>query len=581
MRKFFTLILSVLLVSGAFAQRPEAIIKRTDVKPVLDGVIEDVWAMTDSLSIERPFTGTVPTLGDAGETYWKMLWDDDGLFLLVNVTDNEYFPNYVKGSGNAWDYDKLEIYFDVNYVLEDGKGPSAANSGHIQMAPDLALAKEGGQLNTETNTRQHAFLVTKPNYVAEYFVPWASLKDKDGAIVDKSGTIGFDVTVNDSDPEDDTRRRSVWANDNSDGLGEAWSNMDACGYITFEGAEAPVYIQEIALTVDGAITGDNQTLQIMAEVLPEDASDKTVKWVLTSKSGGAVRARISSAGVITPVVNEVLIVQAVSPDGFVYSNELEVSISGQIPTLGELSYIIDGFFDDADSTGKVSSVWDTWANAIVTDGVLMFGPDEVLADPWSYHLQQTTHIPFALKDLDYVISFKAWADAPRNMPLVLEDGYNDGAQWDTYFSSTNEYWDGSKTYMIPLTTTPTVFTLHANFGPMKETTIQAFNWQVGKETPKMYLDSVYIISEADMALIPTAISQVRAMESFKVYPNPATSKLNIELSTINSKVEIYNSLGVKMDEAVVFGNRHMFDVSAYAKGLYFVKANGAVIKFIK
>jgi hypothetical protein len=36
-----------------------------------------------------------------------------------------------------------------------------------------------------------------------------------------------------------------------------------------------------------------------------------------------------------------------------------------------------------------------------------------------------------------------------------------------------------------------------------------------------------------------------------------------------------------MDEEVVFGTRHMFDVSRYSKGLYFVKANGAVVKFVK
>jgi hypothetical protein len=36
-----------------------------------------------------------------------------------------------------------------------------------------------------------------------------------------------------------------------------------------------------------------------------------------------------------------------------------------------------------------------------------------------------------------------------------------------------------------------------------------------------------------------------------------------------------------MEEAVVNGTRHEFDVSRYTKGLYFVKANNAVVKFIK
>jgi hypothetical protein len=57
--------------------------------------------------------------------------------------------------------------------------------------------------------------------------------------------------------------------------------------------------------------------------------------------------------------------------------------------------------------------------------------------------------------------------------------------------------------------------------------------------------------------------------------------LYVEFSKPNSTVAIYNSVGVKMDEEVVFGTRHMFDVSRYSKGLYFVKANGAVVKFVK
>jgi len=403
----------------------------------------------------------------------------------------------------------------------------------------------------------------------------------EGGPIDLTGQIGFDVTVIDRDSEADaSRKRSVWNNIGADG-NEAWANMDNCGLVTFDGAEPPVFVEKIELAVDGAITADNQTLQIGLTVLPEDATVKTVKWVLKNAEGGLARAKISTDGIITPVIDEELVVQAISSDGFVYSNEVTVSISGQVSTLGELSWIVDGFFDNADENGKVSSAWDTQGNALVTDGVLMFGPDAVLTNPWDYHLQQTTHIPFAMKDLDYIISFKAWADAPRNMPLVLEDGYADDAQWDAYFTSTSELWDKGKTFNIPLTTFPTVFNLPVNFSPMKETTIQAFNWQVGMDTPKMYIDSVYIISVADMALLPTAISQERAMQTFKVYPNPASSKLHVEFSTPNTTVAIYNSVGVKMDEEVVFGNHHMFDISRYSKGLYFVKANGAVVKFIK
>ncbi len=49
----------------------------------------------------------------------------------------------------------------------------------------------------------------------------------------------------------------------------------------------------------------------------------------------------------------------------------------------------------------------------------------------------------------------------------------------------------------------------------------------------------------------------------------------------NVNVAIYNSLGVKMEEIRVEGTHQMFDVSNYGSGLYFVKANNTIVKFVK
>jgi len=582
MRKIFTLILGVIFVSGLYAQNPEAVIKKTSVKPVIDGVIDEVWATTDSNAINRPFynsptEATKPTLGEPGETWWKALWDADGYYLIVNVADDDYFPNYVNGGGDPWNFDKPEVYFDVNYEKRDEGGPDAgAASGHYQFAPDMTLAKEDGLLTTETDGRKHAFKVTKPAYVAEYFVPWTWLKDKEGITVDKTGQIGFDVMINDNDKSVMARNRAIWGADNTQGTGEAWVNMDESGLITLEGAEPGIQVESVTLTA-GTITGDNDTLKIEAVVLPEDATDKTLIWSIAPAEGSKGRATIDSRGVITPILDGVVVVNASSSDGsFIDAAPVNVTISGQVPTVWELSYLKNGDFNKTTATGSPVD----WSNGTVTEGVLTFGPDTILTDPWSYTLAQRTYVPFALKDLDYIISFKAWADEERTLPLVLEDAYDDGALWDAYSTSSDPLW-ADKTWTVNLTTVPTVYSIIINLGIMKETTLQNLNFQVGKMSPKIHLDSIYLISVADKALLPTAISQERAMESFKVYPNPAVSKLYVDLKVANSRVAIYNSVGVKMEEVIVNGTRHEFDVSRYTKGLYFVKANNAVVKFVK
>ncbi len=585
MRKFFTLILGVLFVSAAFAQleRPTAVIKKAEVKPVIDGVFDEVWATTDSLAIDRPYdtANGAPTLGEAGETYWKALWDEDGYYLIIKVTDDNYWPNYLHpGGGNAWEYDKPEIYFDVNFVLEDGAGPSASGSGHHQMAPDMTAAKENGQLNTEDNGRQNAFKVEAPNYVAEYFVPWGSLTNKDGGGVDLEAQIGFDVTINDSDEDNNTRRRSVWANVGPDAT-EAWSNMDQCGIITLEGAVV-IYVDEVNISVDGAITEDNQQLQVNVEVLPEDATVKTVKWHIRKADPNdttPVKATISASGLITPIVNEELIIYASDATDFVDSEEITISITGQKPTKAELSYIKNGNFDVVTETGAPGAPWT--GGSTVVDGVLNItntNPQGV--NPWDWTVGQNINIPQSLKDEPFVLSMKLWASEADTFDVDIE---HIGGNYVRFGSTSDPKASGTSQWRwAPLTTEPTVYEIAIeNFSAMDPVLAQKFNFFAGLTGSTVYIDSVSLVSVADLALVYTATSQVRAMETFKVYPNPATSKLNVELSAINSRVEIYNSVGVKMDEAVVFGNRHSFDVSAYAKGLYFVKANGVVVKFVK
>jgi hypothetical protein len=79
---------------------------------------------------------------------------------------------------------------------------------------------------------------------------------------------------------------------------------------------------------------------------------------------------------------------------------------------------------------------------------------------------------------------------------------------------------------------------------------------------------------------PEGIAQ-ETVNTLRVYPNPAVNELNVVLTELNCTVSIYNSVGQKVDEALVNGYEHRFDISSYAAGLYFVKSGDLVTKFIK
>jgi hypothetical protein len=200
--------------------------------PVIDGVVDALWSKAVKNNIVVPFKTDVVTLGDAGTTFWQGLWDDNGIYVLVTVNDDVWLPAYISGGAN-WTFDKVELYFDVNAEKIDGGGP-AANPGHYQVDAAPAADNIDGLAVTSSKGFVSAYKVADPAYKVEYFVPFSWLKDKDGADVDITAPIGFDITIIDRDTDAAPHQRVDWVNDGS--INESWNNMDGCGTIKLKSA---------------------------------------------------------------------------------------------------------------------------------------------------------------------------------------------------------------------------------------------------------------------------------------------------------------------------------------------------------
>ena len=75
-------------------------------------------------------------------------------------------------------------------------------------------------------------------------------------------------------------------------------------------------------------------------------------------------------------------------------------------------------------------------------------------------------------------------------------------------------------------------------------------------------------------------SVIARNEAIQVYPNPVKSILNIS-GIVNQRIEIQNVLGETVFSKHVISNLETFDVSAFAKGVYFVRVGNETTKFIK
>jgi uncharacterized protein YjdB len=154
--------------------------------------------------------------------------------------------------------------------------------------------------------------VIVPLNATDHSVTWTLVNVTGQAIINAAGTVtaiaNGTVTV------------IATANDGSGVSGSA--------DITITNQVVPV----TSITVTGTggisiITVNGGTLQLVADILPQFSTNKSVVWSIT---GGTGNATISSSGLVTALENGTVIARATAADGSGIYGMLEITVSGQI-----------------------------------------------------------------------------------------------------------------------------------------------------------------------------------------------------------------------------------------------------------
>jgi len=267
MKKIYSLMIGLLIVGSSFAQTLTAVINPTATPPEMDGVVEEVWDAAPVQAIAKTFMTEVPTIG---ASTWQALYDNDNFYVVVTVPDDNHYPAWMSG-GNAWEYDKPEVYWDVNEVLvgDAPVGVATAGTGHYQLSPGFADGmydtKQTGAATTQSPGGDYAYSLVGEGYVYEMAIPWGNFLDLNGTALDvvtaKSRPMGFDVCVIDQDKDVTTaRQRGNWMMDGKSGVAnEAWNDMDGAGTITLNpGAANTMKISSMSVYPNPAV--DNVTI---------------------------------------------------------------------------------------------------------------------------------------------------------------------------------------------------------------------------------------------------------------------------------------------------------------------------------
>lgn len=202
---------------------------KTDTPITIDGDIDAAWADANTIDVNTY------SMGNGATAVSKMLWDENYLYVLTEVTD----PVLSVASANAYEQDTVEVFFD-----ENNHKSTSYETDDIQCRVNYENEK------TVTDGRStDAFLSSTKKTATGYIVEVAIPHTIDA--FHSNQIVGFDVQVND-DGTGDGKRTSIANWNDLSGMG--YTDPSGFGVLKLVGADTPV----VTTTTIGA-TGTTTT----------------------------------------------------------------------------------------------------------------------------------------------------------------------------------------------------------------------------------------------------------------------------------------------------------------------------------
>ncbi len=286
------------------------------------------------------------------------------------------------------------------------------------------------------------------------------------------------------------------------------------------------------------IDTDKGTLQMLATVLPADATYQDPTWSVTDGTGSAT---INATGLLTAVENGTVTVTATAKDGSGVNGTKEITISNQVVTIDDFNMIKDGHFDMDGAiypAGTLAPYWGGWSGnggtASVVDGVCTITPS-VAAQSWQLQVTQlgNNNDWELVNEVDYVVMFDAWAAADRIISVDFEDQESTGyARFGT--STDPDANNGESDWTFNLTTEKTSFTRVFTCTKALENSIYKFLISGGAAVDVAYFDDIYLMKMADVGNIPGSVS----VASITVTGEAGATTIDTEMGTLQMNAEI-------------------------------------------
>jgi len=303
------------------------------------------------------------TLQDTEVQEWRSFSNNISYDNVIDLYDASSLAEY-SGSNNSWDI-PLTLT-DADFVSLDTTGITAPRqadgslpdnncyNNFLKLTPTSKAINAGVDVGLPYNSSapdlgpfEAPDNATMPKLVTEIEIAG---QGGIATITENKGTLQLNATVL---PSDATNKNVTWsiingtgqATISSSGLVTAVANGTVTARATARDGSGVygsliITISGQAVTVSGitvsasggaaTITTTGGSLQLIASVLPANATDKSVMWSIINGTG---QASISSSGLVTAVSNGTVTARATARDGSGVYGSLIISISGQTVTV--------------------------------------------------------------------------------------------------------------------------------------------------------------------------------------------------------------------------------------------------------
>jgi len=243
-KTFAILSLGLLVMQSAnvVAQSRTINAKHTTTVPVVDGLVDDVWAYADSADIDTTGWnwGVNNSNSDDFVTKIKVLWNDNSLYLLVQQTDDELVVDDIGWLAG----DLIQISMDVNNT----NATDFSNSGYFwgirpgvnKSSSELQGRSPGQVIEGEPWTAGEIsfFSIVDSVMIEDFWTYYTTLevefalKADLGLIKDlaKEDTVGFDIRFEDRE----STGASTWSFNQTEG----WNDPSGNGNVAISDEEA-------------------------------------------------------------------------------------------------------------------------------------------------------------------------------------------------------------------------------------------------------------------------------------------------------------------------------------------------------